>query len=148
MDNLVKVIKQLDLSIGIGEASRITGASGAQLRYWEKKGLVHPIQRIDGGNKRYDLNTLMRIILIKYYIDNGFTLSKASEIIRSRCDDGTIIRTFIMQRLNDIQNDGEMVKLHFGEIDNDPGYQMVVEVQDENVRLLRQKNKASKEEKV
>ncbi|BDR55575.1 MerR family transcriptional regulator [Xylocopilactobacillus apis] len=141
MDQLVNTIKSLDLSIGIGEAIRITGASGAQLRYWEKKGLVHPVQHQDGGNKRYNLNNLMRVILIKYYIDSGYTLAKASEVIESRCNDGTTIRTFIMQRLSDIQNEGELVKLFFGKFDNDPNYELVAEVQGKSVKLLRQKIK-------
>lgn len=136
MRTLVKTIKKLDLSIGIGEATRITGASSAQLRYWEKKGLVQTIQHQDGGNKRYDFNALMRIILIKHYIDNGYTLAKTSEVIESRCTKGATVSTFIRQRLLDIENNDPVIKLHFGKIDNDPENQLVVEIEGENVKLL------------
>lgn len=35
-------LQDLDLSMGIGETSRVTGASQAQIRYWEKKKASSP----------------------------------------------------------------------------------------------------------
>lgn len=139
MKQLVNTIRHLDLSIGIGEASRITGASGAQLRYWEKKGLVKTTQHQNGGNKRYDLNSLMRIILIKYYIDNGYTLAKASQEIKSRCNYGNSISTFIAKRLAAIKNEGETISLQFGTFDNDANHQLTVKVNGNKVQLLSEK---------
>lgn len=141
MDKLINTIKKLDLSIGIGEVSRLTGASDAQLRYWEKKGLVKTIRRQSRGNKRYDLNSLMRIILIKYYIDNGYTLSKASDEIKSRRNYGHAITTFIFKRLTTIQKKGETIILHFGVFDNDPNNELIVKVNDKKVKMLCKKKK-------
>lgn len=141
MDKLINTIKKLDLSIGIGEVSRLTGASDAQLRYWEKKGLVKTTRRQSRGNKRYDLNSLMRIILIKYYIDNGYTLSKASDEIKSRRNYGHAITTFIFKRLITIQKKGETITLHFGVFDNDPNNELIVKVNDKKVKMLCKKKK-------
>lgn len=141
MDQLTNRIRNLDLSIGIGEASRITGASSAQLRYWEKKGLIDTIQHQNGGNKRYNLKNLMKIIAIKYYIDNGYTLAKASDVIKSHCDVSSAIRTFIFNRLIDIQNEDKTVKLNFGKFDNDDNCYLIVKITGKNVSILKQKEK-------
>ena len=74
-------LRSLDISLGIGETSRVTGATPTQIRYWEKKQLIHSRRHDANGNKRYSLANITLIVMIKTMLDEGYTLAKASEEI-------------------------------------------------------------------
>lgn len=67
------------LIIGIGEASAITRIPARQIRYWEEKGIIKSLAGTKGKNRRYNYANIKKMIVIKGYIDEGFTLAAAAE---------------------------------------------------------------------
>jgi DNA-binding transcriptional MerR regulator len=72
------------LIIGIGEVSDITGVSARQLRYWESKNLISSIDANGNTNRKYDYSNIEKIILIKDFLDQGFTLEAAARRLEER----------------------------------------------------------------
>ena len=64
-----------NLKVGIGEVSSLTGVTQRQLRYWEEKGYIEPIEK--EGIRKYTLGTLFSIAFIKEKLDQGYTLASA-----------------------------------------------------------------------
>lgn len=67
-----------NLEIGIGGVSSSLGVSQRQLRYWEKKGYIKPVND-QSGVRRYSLATVYLIAFIKDRLDEGYTLEAAVE---------------------------------------------------------------------
>ncbi|WP_225046630.1 MerR family transcriptional regulator [Lacticaseibacillus kribbianus] len=78
INQTVAKLRQLDLTIGAGETKRVCGVTDAQLRYWEQKGLIHPVQA-QGRNKHYTYHDVLVMSAIKANLDTGFTLRVAAE---------------------------------------------------------------------
>lgn len=83
MENIKKnKLHQLfeNLEIGIGGVSSSIGVSQRQLRYWEKKGYIKPINE-ESGVRHYSLATVYLtvylIAFIKDQLDAGYTLEAA-----------------------------------------------------------------------
>jgi MerR family transcriptional regulator, global nitrogen regulator len=72
------------LIVGIGEVSDITGVSARQLRYWETKGLINSIDDNSSTNRKYDYSNIEKIVLIKDFLDQGFTLEAAAKRLEER----------------------------------------------------------------
>lgn len=139
--NMTRLLKNLELSVGIGEASRVSGATLTQIRYWEKKGLLTSFQHSDGRNKRFTLQNVIAMSTIKQLLDEGYTLAKAAEIIVIRKN--TADRLHVIGRnLKDVHIDDDGTSyFNFGQLENDPDYDVVAEVRDNEYRLVKTKNK-------
>ena len=59
----------------IGELARRAALRASAIRYYEKRGLLAPPQRL-GGQRRYAGDALSRILLIRFATDMGFTLAE------------------------------------------------------------------------
>lgn len=70
--------------VGIGEVSNITGVSARQLRYWETKGIISSISDSAGTNRKYAYSNIEKIILIKDFLDQGFTLEASAKRLEER----------------------------------------------------------------
>lgn len=46
----------MDRRLAIGDFSRLTGLSADTLRYYERAGLLNPIERASGGQRRYSVD--------------------------------------------------------------------------------------------
>jgi MerR family redox-sensitive transcriptional activator SoxR len=57
----------------IGELARRASLNTSAIRYYEKRGLLAPPQRL-GGQRRYPADALHRVLLIRFAGDMGFTL--------------------------------------------------------------------------
>ena len=105
MTNVNRIWK--DLIFGIGEVSQITGVSARQIRYWEKKGYITPLDKEEAAMRRYGLPDLYQVSLIKHYLDEGFTLSKAAEKAQRAHDKYRKLKTFFKQRVKQVSFDEE-----------------------------------------
>lgn len=131
-------LKQLDISVGIGEASRITGATLTQIRYWEKKDLIHSFQHDDGRNKRFNLPNLLMIVYIKDLLAGGFTLAKAGEIIADHKHQTDRLKTLIRYCLQSMAEDEDGSTIfNFGKLSNDPDFDVVARVTDDSACLAK-----------
>lgn len=70
------------------QASRLTGCSPHQLRYWDQLGLVCPLA-LEGRRNSYSFGDLISLRLVRSLLEGGMTLRqvrRASEYVRSRED--------------------------------------------------------------
>ncbi|WP_404814642.1 MerR family transcriptional regulator [Secundilactobacillus paracollinoides] len=133
-------MRNLDISMGIGETSRVTEASTTQIRYWEKRGLIELVSHGKGQNKRYNLENISTILYLKMMLDNGYTLNKAAEMAKERLANVDIIRMFVSTRVNRIAHDGENTLLNLGPLENDPKFDVIADVSDGGVTLNKEEN--------
>ena len=136
--DFVKRLKGINLSVGIGEASHITGATLTQIRYWEKKTLIESFQREAGGNKRFTFPNLAKIVLIKSLIDEGYTLAKAAELLAAHRHQADRLKV-IANALVDVDDQLDESVFNFGRITNDPDYDIVARVTDEHATFCKVK---------
>src|SRR5207245_1561624 len=59
----------------IGQLARTAGLNASAIRYYEKRGLLAPPQRL-GGQRRFASDALSRVLLIRFATDMGFTLAE------------------------------------------------------------------------
>lgn len=74
-----KLLENDNLLVGISELSRMCEISPRQLRYWEQKGLIQSVPQEENVPRKYRLPTVIKVELIKRFLDEGFTLTKAVE---------------------------------------------------------------------
>jgi DNA-binding transcriptional MerR regulator len=74
------MFKSPDNTVSIGDASRLTGVSQKQLRYWEGRYINDPKRSVCGERayRRYSREDIQKIIKIKEYMEEGFTLQSAA----------------------------------------------------------------------
>ena len=130
-------LRALDISLGIGETSRVTGATPTQIRYWEKKQLIRSRRHEENGNKRYSLANIALIVMIKTMLDEGYTLAKASEEIEKSHQKADTLHLLMSTRLQDIQYEGHQTLLNFGPLENDPTFDVIAQVDDKYAKLYK-----------
>ncbi len=80
-----------NLRIGIGDMSKMTGVSSRQLRYWEQKGYIKPMNEEEGAARKYGLGSMYKIFAIKHFLDEGYTLSKSVEKAEMHRKEGILL---------------------------------------------------------
>jgi len=73
----------------IGQLARGTGLNTSAIRYYEKRGLLAPPQRL-GGQRRYASDALSRVLLIRFATDMGFTLSEIKLFLNGLRDNALV----------------------------------------------------------
>ena len=77
----------------ISEVSDIIGLPASTLRYYEKEGLIPPVERSEAGRRRYSLVHLEALRFIECMKATGLPLTEIKEIIDlSQQGDATIAR--------------------------------------------------------
>lgn len=72
----------------IGSVMTLTDLSARQIRYYEDQGLIKP-DRSKSNRRLYSLNDMDRLLEIKDYIDDGFTIADirqkyAGKVLKAR----------------------------------------------------------------
>ena len=67
----------------IGEVARAAGIRTSAIRYYERIGLLPAAQR-EGGRRGYDDRVLLRLTVIRFARDNGFTLREIRLLFSGR----------------------------------------------------------------
>ncbi len=91
-----------NLEIGIGGVSSSLGVSQRQLRYWEKKGYIKPINE-GSGVRHYSLATVYLIAFIKDQLDAGYTLEAAFKKSKEIRIKSKIARKLLRNAFDDIE---------------------------------------------
>jgi len=65
----------------IGELSKLTDVKITTIRYYESIGLLEPVGRTEGNQRRYNKVGLDRLHFIKHARDLGFTIESISSLI-------------------------------------------------------------------
>ena len=73
----------------IGQLARTAGLNASAIRYYEKRGLLAAPQRL-GGQRRYPVETLDRVLLIRFATEMGFTLSEIKLFLNGLRDNAPV----------------------------------------------------------
>ena len=124
------------MGYSIGEVSKITGISAYTLRYYEKEGLLHNIERKTNGLREYTDQDIELLNIINCLKDTGISISHIKDYIHL-CKQGeetldTRIELFKKQR-NHIISKIELLKKHLDTANYKIWYyENVTELGDEN----------------
>lgn len=69
-------------SLKIGELARLSGLSVETLRYYERRGLIPPPERLPSGYRVYSPATLERLTFIRRCKALGFTLEETLDLLQ------------------------------------------------------------------
>jgi MerR family transcriptional regulator, redox-sensitive transcriptional activator SoxR len=73
----------------IGQLARGAGLNSSAIRYYEKRGLLAPPQRL-GGQRRYPADAVYRVLLIRFAIEMGFTLGEIKLFLHGLRDNAPV----------------------------------------------------------
>lgn len=131
-----RMIKDNKLRISMSEMARVTGVSTSQLRYWERKGYIHSRQDDKNKNHYLGLLTMFSVFTIKYFLDQGFTLTVAVKKERQRKALGRIFREFFADQIKDVkQLDDQKGEVDLGTLADDPGTEVYAIVDQQGTHL-------------
>lgn len=65
----------------IGQLGNLTGTKVPTIRYYEEVGLLSPVGRSEGGQRRYDEPARQRLGFIRHARDMGFTLDAIRQLL-------------------------------------------------------------------
>lgn len=122
---LHKIFFNSKLQITLSELSEASEVSPSQIRYWEKKGYIKSLQGQKNQSHKYTIKTLGTVMGIKYYLSQGYTLSKAFEKQHRKRGLFNSVRSFVVSRVQDIQMNDDHVEIDLGPVDNAPGQRAV-----------------------
>lgn len=74
------------LVVGIGEVAQITGIPTRQIRYWEEKGIITSLTEEEGKNRRYNYESIKKMLLIKELMEEGYTLDASADKVKKRME--------------------------------------------------------------
>ena len=117
------------IQIPLSEISRVTGVSPRQIRYWEAKGFLTSHQAQKNQSHKFNFFTLTKVLEIKEYLDQGFTLQAAVEKQKGRKNIALSIHRFIAERLLATEEKGKTVEINLGPLDNDETKVVVAKVE-------------------
>lgn len=67
--------------LSIGTLAKEAGCKPETVRYYEQIGLLKPPQRTEGGQRRYQPQTLQRLLFIRHARDFGFSIEAVRELL-------------------------------------------------------------------
>lgn len=97
-----ELMNNLDLSIGIGGLSRTCNVPQSKIRYWEQKGYIGCQKGDKNTNHRYPYSAVIKVELIKSFLDSGYTLAKAAEKASVFDESGSLLHRIARQRFESI----------------------------------------------
>ncbi|MCM0599563.1 MerR family transcriptional regulator [Periweissella fabalis] len=102
----------------IGELSAMTGVSSRQLRYWEQKNYIQAMERGDEQAARsYRFREYARVMGIKYFQDQGYTLSASVKKINEYIDMANFVHVFVKEAIQTIEDYGDHIEIDLGWFD-------------------------------
>ncbi|MGX7173998.1 MerR family transcriptional regulator [Enterococcus ratti] len=101
--SLKQLLENDQLVVGISELSEIVGVSPRQLRYWEQKNFIHSVADDTNCPRKYRLPTVIKVEIIKKYLDEGYTLTKAAEKAENRLKKMNHVRKVFSKAIKDIE---------------------------------------------
>lgn len=135
MENLAKegreAFAKMDIKISLKELSSTTGVSPSQIRYWEKKGYIKSIQQQKNQSHTYTIHTLMIVLGIKHFLNEGYTLSAAYEKQHAQRGLFLALRS-LYKRVEKIdkKDDGKIV-IDLGPLDDHPNQRVIANISPE-----------------
>ncbi|KRN74460.1 hypothetical protein IV73_GL000352 [Weissella kandleri] len=102
----------------IGEIEKMTGISARQLRYWESKGIIKPLERTDEQTGRvYPFNMFIKITMIKSFLAEGLTLKAAVARMKESQKYMIFTHDVISGAVQGLVEDGDRLLVDLGDFD-------------------------------
>ncbi|MEQ9191134.1 MAG: helix-turn-helix domain-containing protein [Alphaproteobacteria bacterium] len=92
--------------MSIGELADQAHCLPETVRYYEKVGLLEPVQRMPSGHRRFDIDNLKRLVFLRRCRELGFSTQRMRELLtfvdqeEPECDD---VRTIAADQLKEIR---------------------------------------------
>jgi DNA-binding transcriptional MerR regulator len=99
------VQSQVSSTLLAGELARTCGVSTDTLRHYERVGVLARPPRTHAGYRRYPLEAVARVRLVRRALGAGFTLAELSRILRTRDQGGAPcreVRTLAAEKLEQL----------------------------------------------
>lgn len=110
---------QSNLKLGIGSLSEASGLSQNQLRYWEQKGYIIS-ESGPNKNRKYTYGTLIKVLVIKAYLEEGFTLTAAAKKAVAHKQLSNTLKQFIMDRFAGLSIINDVPTINLGPVIDHP----------------------------
>lgn len=101
----------------IGEVAARSGVSVQAVRYYERRGLLHPVARRPSGYREYSPDAVRVVRFVKQAQDLGFNLDETEELVRLRSqvvaperNARDEVRSTILTKIEDVDN--RLARLH------------------------------------
>ncbi|MBU5363689.1 MerR family transcriptional regulator [Enterococcus raffinosus] len=122
-------VKQLlesdDLLVGISELSKVTGVSPRQIRYWEQKGYIESTGE-KSGNRKFELPMVVKVEIIKHFLDEGYTLNASVERAQQRQKNIHQAKLLLREVFKGIQQvDDRYTVIHLDNFINKEGFYLI-----------------------
>lgn len=122
-------VKQLlesdDLLVGISELSKVTGVSPRQIRYWEQKGYIESTGE-KSGNRKFKLPMVVKVEIIKHFLDEGYTLTASVERAHQRQKNIHLAKLLVREVFKGIQQiDDRYTVIHLDDFMNKQGFYLI-----------------------
>lgn len=118
-DWLHDIIKPDNILLSIRDAARASNVTDAQVRYWIKNGYLRTV-KADNGAIKLPYNQIASIRMIKFFLDDGYTLSGAAKKTQENKDIARSIRHLVFSSIHNIEKQGNKTIFDLGPIDEDP----------------------------
>lgn len=124
-----QIMKQDDFLLGIGDIARATGVSQRKLRYWEERGYIKAAKCSDNRqHRKYSYFTMLKIGLIKSYLDSGFTLKASVEKTQVHDQAAEAIHKMIKERLSGVEQITDGYEFDLGQLDSQPEFHVIAKI--------------------
>ncbi|MDT2574044.1 MerR family transcriptional regulator [Enterococcus raffinosus] len=125
-NNTVKqLLESDDLLVGISELSKVTGVSPRQIRYWEQKGFISSTGE-KSGNRKFKLPMVIKVEIIKHFLDEGYTLTAAVNKAQERQNNIHQAKVLLREIFKDIQQVGERyLIIRLDNFENKEGFYLI-----------------------
>ena len=77
------------MGLSIGKVARAAGMSVDAVRFYEREGLIPPVQRTESGYRVYEPETVRRLLFIRRAKETGFSLAEIRELLGLRRETGS-----------------------------------------------------------
>lgn len=94
----------------IGRVAELSSVPVTTLRYYEKRGLLDPPERV-GGQRRYGAAVMMRLMVIRFCQVAGLTLDEIRAVVNDRSPGRTTTRGIAVDRLVAIEAQIEQLEM-------------------------------------
>nr|WP_192926209.1 MerR family transcriptional regulator [Enterococcus raffinosus] len=111
--------------VGISELSKVTGVSPRQIRYWEQKGFISSTGE-KSGNRKFKLPMVIKVEIIKHFLDEGYTLTAAVNKAQERQNNIHQAKVLLREIFKDIQQVGERyLIIRLDNFENKEGFYLI-----------------------
>ncbi|MCT0151442.1 MerR family transcriptional regulator [Fructilactobacillus fructivorans] len=132
---LGKIIEKNNISVGIGDISKCSGIPQSKIRYWEQRGYISSLPVQKNQNKRYSIHTLITVLLIKSYLESGFTLVTAVKKAERHEKISQVFKKLILDRVKYVKTRDGNYCINMGALSDDPSKSVVIQIIDGDTKI-------------